>query len=59
MTIEDNVPVRAEHSTISTSTGEHFTQVSTNGAPMAKSTLEVATQEAITILTFETLVVTS
>ena len=59
MTAGDIVPIHVENSTISTSIGEHFTQVSAGGAPVAKSTLEVVTQEAVTIPTFKTLVVTS
>ena len=59
MTVEDTVPVPAEKSITSTSTGEYFTQISADGTAMAKSTLEVATQEAVTIPTPETLVVTS
>jgi len=59
MTSGDIIPVQAEKSTVSTSTGEHFTQVSADEVPMVKSTLEVATQEAITISTFETFMVTS
>ena len=53
------VPVQTEESIISASTGEHFTQVPIDRAPMVKSTLEVATQEVTTILTSEALVVTS
>ena len=55
----DTVLVQAEKSTISASTWEHFTQVSTDRAPIMKSTLEVATQEATTISTSEAFVVTS
>jgi len=57
MIVEDTVPVPAEKSI--TSIGEYFTQISVDGIAMAKSTLEVATQEAVTIPTPETLVVTS
>ena len=55
----DTVLVQAEKSTISAGTGEHFTQVPANRAPMVKSTLEAATQEATTISTFKVLVVNS
>jgi len=59
MTVGDTIPVQAEKSTISTSTGVHFTQVSAGGAPVAKYTLNVVAQETVTISTSETLVVTS
>ena len=59
MTTEDTVPVPIEKSIISISIGEYFTQTSADGAPMVKYTLEVATQEAVTIPTSKTLVVTS
>ena len=58
MIVGDTVPIQTEESIISASTGEHFTQVSMDRAPMVKSTLEVATQEATIIPTSETLVVT-
>jgi len=53
------IPVQIEESTINTSIGEHFIQVSKDEAPIVKSTLEVATQKTITIWISETLVVTS
>ena len=59
MTTRDTVPVPAEKFTVSTGTGEYFTQISTDGAPMVKSTLKTAIGEAVTILTSETLAVTS
>jgi len=55
----DTVSVQAEEFTISATTGEHFTHVSTVRAPIVKSTLEVSTQEATIISTSETLAVIS
>jgi len=55
----DTIPIQAEESTISARAEEHFTQFSTDSAPLVKSTLDIATQEATTILTSEALIVTS
>ena len=59
MTAGDIVPVLVENSIVSASTWEYFTQISADGAPTVKSTLEVATQEAVIISISETHMVTS
>ena len=59
MIVGNTVTVQAKEPIISASTEEHSIQVPTDRAPMVKFTLEVVTQEATTIPTFEALVVTS